>query len=32
MFERDHAEPLGYQLAYAQALQHFCLPYADITT
>jgi hypothetical protein len=32
MFERDHAEPLGYQLAYADALKHFSPPYTDITT
>ncbi len=32
MFERDHDEPLGFQLEYAQKLAHFSLPYADITT
>jgi hypothetical protein len=32
MFERDHPEPLGFQLQYARALQHFSLPYPDITT
>lgn len=32
MFERDHAEPLGFQLEYAQRLKHFSLPYPDITT
>ena len=32
MFERDHAEPLGFQLEYAQKLQHFSLPYPDIAT
>ena len=32
MFERDHEEPLGYQLEYARRLQHFSLPYPDITT
>jgi len=32
LFERDHPEPLGYQLAYAQSLQHFSLPYPDIET
>jgi hypothetical protein len=32
MFERDHEEPLGFQLEYAQRLAHFSLPYADITT
>ena len=32
MFERDHDEPLGYQLEYARRLAHFTLPYADIST
>ncbi|WP_432968912.1 hypothetical protein [Dactylosporangium sp. CA-233914] len=32
MFERDHAEPLGFQLQYAQRLAHFSLPYPDIAT
>ena len=32
MFERDHAEPLGFQKRYAQALAHFTQPYPDITT
>ena len=32
MFERDHPEPLGFQLAYARALQHVSLPYPDIST
>jgi len=32
MFERDHEEPLGFQLQYARALAHFSLPYADIST
>ena len=32
MFERDHEEPLGFQLEYASRLAHFSLPYADITT
>lgn len=32
MFERDHPEPLGYQLAYAEALKQFSLPYPDIST
>ena len=32
MFERDHAEPLGFQLEYARRLSHFTLPYPDITT
>ena len=25
-------EPLGFQLAYAKALEHFSLPYPDIAT
>jgi len=32
MFERDYAEPLGFQLEYARRLSHFTLPYADIST
>ncbi len=32
MFERDHDEPLAMQLDYAARLQHFSLPYPDITT
>ena len=32
MFEEDHIEPLGMQLAYAQALSHVTQPYPDITT
>jgi hypothetical protein len=32
MFERDHAEPLGFQLAYAAGLADFMLPYPDIAT
>ncbi len=32
MFERDHAEPLGYQLEYALRVQPFSLPYPDITS
>ena len=32
MFERDHAEPLGFQLEYAQRLSHYTLPYPDIAT
>ena len=32
MFERDHDEPLGFQLEYARKLAHFSLPYADIST
>jgi hypothetical protein len=32
MFERDYAEPLGFQLEYAQRLSHFTMPYPDIST
>lgn len=32
MFERDYAEPLGFQLEYAQRLSGFTLPYPDIST
>ena len=32
MFERDHDEPLGFQLEYARRLAHVELPYADIST
>jgi hypothetical protein len=32
MFERDHEEPLGFQLEYARRLGHFELPYPDIAT
>ncbi len=32
MFERDHEEPLGFQLEYARRLGHFTLPYPDIST
>jgi hypothetical protein len=32
MFERDHAEPLGFQLEYARRLAGFTLPYPDIGT
>ena len=32
MFERDHEEPLGFQLEYARRLAHYSLPYADIST
>jgi hypothetical protein len=32
MFERDHAEPLGFQKEYAARLAHFHLPYPDIAT
>ena len=32
MFERDHAEPLGFQLEFARRLAHVSLPYPDIST
>ncbi len=32
MFERDFDEPLGMQLDYAARLEHFELPYPDIST
>ncbi|HWC79986.1 MAG TPA: hypothetical protein VG756_08490 [Pseudonocardiaceae bacterium] len=32
MFERDHAEPLGFQLEYARRLADKSLPYPDIAT
>jgi hypothetical protein len=32
MYERDYDEPLAYQLEYGRKLQHFSLPYPDITT
>ena len=32
LFERDHAEPLGFQLEYAQRLAHYSMPYPDIST
>ena len=32
MFERDYAEPLGFQREYAARLGHFKLPYPDIAT
>jgi hypothetical protein len=32
MFERDHPQPLGFQLEYAAKLKHFNLPYPDIET
>jgi hypothetical protein len=32
LFERDYAEPLGFQLEYAARLSHFTLPYPDIAT
>lgn len=32
MFERDHDEPLAYQLQYAEQLAHVELPHPDIST
>jgi len=32
MFERDHDQPLGFQLEYARRLAHMSLPYPDIST
>jgi hypothetical protein len=32
MFERDHPEPLGFQLEYARRVSHVQLPYPDIAT
>jgi hypothetical protein len=32
MFERDHDEPLGFQLEYGRRLAGFALPYPDIAT
>jgi hypothetical protein len=32
MFERDHDEPLGFQLEYARRLARFSLPYPEIAT
>ncbi len=32
LFERDYAEPLGFQREYAARLQHWQLPYPDIAT
>jgi hypothetical protein len=32
LFERDYAEPLGFQREYAARLSHFSLPYPDIAT
>ena len=32
LFERDHDEPLGFQLEYARRLADRTLPYPDITT
>ena len=32
LFDRDYAEPLGFQLEYALKLKYWSLPYSDITT
>ena len=32
VFERDYDEPLGFQREYARRLEHFSLPYPDIST
>jgi hypothetical protein len=32
LFERDYAEPLGFQREYAARLSHWRLPYPDIST
>lgn len=32
MFERDHEQPLGFQLEYAERLRAYSLPYPDIGT
>ena len=32
LFERDYAEPLGFQREYAARLSHWSLPYPDIST
>jgi hypothetical protein len=32
MFERDHEAPLGFQLAYADRLRGYSLPYPDYST
>jgi hypothetical protein len=32
LFERDYAEPLGFQLEFAGRLSHWSLPYPDIST
>jgi hypothetical protein len=32
LFERDYAEPLGFQREYATRLADFSLPYPDIST
>ncbi len=32
LFERDHAEPLGFQREYAARLSPWSVPYPDIST
>jgi hypothetical protein len=32
LFERDYAEPLGFQREFAARLSHWSVPYPDITT
>ena len=32
LFERDYAEPLGFQREYAARLAHWTVPYPDIST
>jgi hypothetical protein len=32
LFERDYAEPLGFQRQFAARLSHWSLPYPDIST
>ena len=32
LFERDYAQPLGFQLEYAARLSHWSVPYPDIST
>ena len=32
MFERDYADPLAFQLEYAQRVSHIQMPYPDIAT
>jgi hypothetical protein len=32
LFERDYAEPLGFQREYAARLSHWSVPYPDIAT
>jgi len=32
LFERDYAEPLGFQKEYARKLSHWSVPYPDVST